>query len=59
MSDGSDYISIYLNNLDNLNERTSHLCVNILFALRNYKDCSYNKGIIIFYIYFFYLDVIF
>ncbi|KAG4104068.1 hypothetical protein H8356DRAFT_91071 [Neocallimastix lanati (nom. inval.)] len=43
MSDGSDYISIYLNNLDNLNERTSHLCVNILFALRNYKDCSYNK----------------
>eukprot|EP00833_Pecoramyces_ruminatium_P006496 jgi/Orpsp1_1/1180528/evm.model.c7180000073797.1 len=42
-NDDPEFISLYLRNLDNLNDSSSHICVNFSFALRNYKDYSYNK----------------
>ncbi|ORX62479.1 HECT-domain-containing protein [Anaeromyces robustus] len=36
-----NYISLYLNNLDVMDDPSCHICIKQVFYIRNYNDCSY------------------
>jgi len=40
----TDFISIYLENMDKFDENQTHICANVVYIIRNLKDYSYYKA---------------